>query len=50
MIWAKEETMSRAEIEEIQLKRLTETVIRVYAKVGPYREKMDQAGVVPSDI
>lgn len=50
MIWAKEETMSRAEIEEIQLKRLTETVNRVYAKVGPYREKMDQAGVVPSDI
>ncbi len=42
--------MSRAEIEEIQLKRLTETVNRVYAKVGPYREKMDQAGVVPSDI
>ncbi len=50
MIWAKEETISRAEIEEIQLKRLTETVNRVYAKVGPYREKMDQAGVVPSDI
>ena len=50
MIWAKEETMSRAEIEEIQLIRLTETVNRVYAKVGPYREKMDQAGVVPSDI
>lgn len=50
MIWAKEETMSRAEIEEIQLKRLKETVNRVYAKVGPYREKMDQAGVVPSDI
>ncbi|MDE6980787.1 MAG: phenylacetate--CoA ligase, partial [Lachnospiraceae bacterium] len=50
MIWAKEETMSRAEIEEIQLKRLKETVNRVYEKVGPYREKMDQAGVAPSDI
>lgn len=50
MIWAKEETMSRAEIEEIQLKRLTETVNRVYEKVGPYREKMDHAGVAPSDI
>lgn len=50
MIWAKEETLTRAEIEEIQLKRLTETVNRVYEKVGPYREKMDQAGVSPSDI
>lgn len=50
MIWAKEETMSRAEIEEIQLKRLKETVNRVYEKVGPYREKMDHAGVAPSDI
>ena len=33
MIWAKEETMSRAEIEAIQLKRLKETVRRVYEKV-----------------
>lgn len=32
MIWAKEETMSRAEIEAVQLNRLQETVARVYEK------------------
>ena len=50
MIWAKEETMSRAEIEAIQLARLSETVTRVYEKVQPYRKKMDEAGVKPQDI
>ena len=33
MIWSKEETLSRKEIEEIQLKKLKETVSRVYEKV-----------------
>lgn len=50
MIWSKEETLSRKEIEEIQLSRLQETVNRVYEKVAPYREKMDELGVKPSDI
>lgn len=50
MIWAKEETMSRAEIEAIQLSRLQETVARVYEHVQPYREKMDEAGVKPQHI
>lgn len=50
MIWAKEETMSRAEIEQIQLTRLQETVTRVYEKVHPYRKKMDAAGVKPDHI
>lgn len=50
MIWAKEETMPRAEIEAIQLERLQETVKRVYEKVAPYRQKMDAAGVKPEDI
>lgn len=50
MIWAKEETMSRAEIEAIQLARLQETVARVYEKVQPYRKKMDEAGVKPEQI
>ena len=50
MIWAKEETMSRDEIEAIQLARLQETVTRVYEKVQPYRKKMDEAGVKPQDI
>lgn len=50
MIWAKEETMSRAEIEALQLARLKETVARVYERVQPYRRKMDEAGVKPQDI
>ncbi len=50
MIWSKEETLSRAEIEKIQLERLQETVSRVYEKVAPYRAKMDAVGVKPQDI
>lgn len=50
MIWAKEETMSRAKIESLQLERLKETVARVYEKVMPYRRKMEEAGVKPEDI
>ncbi len=50
MIWSKEETLSRAEIEKIQLERLQETVKRVYEKVIPYRSKMDDLGVKPQDI
>ena len=33
MIWAKEETLPRAEIEKIQLERLKETVHYIYEKV-----------------
>ena len=50
MIWSKEETLERGEIEKIQLERLKETVNRVYEKVPAYRKKMDDAGVKPSDI
>ncbi|MBQ2875783.1 MAG: phenylacetate--CoA ligase [Clostridia bacterium] len=50
MIFAKEETLSRAEIEKIQLERLKETVARVYEKVPPYRKKMEDAGLRPEDI
>ena len=50
MIWSKEETLPREEIERIQLERLQETVARVYEKVEPYRKKMDEAGVRPEDI
>ena len=50
MIWSKEETLSRSEMEALQLKRLQETVTRVYDKVEPYRKKMDEAGVKPEDI
>lgn len=50
-IWNKEiETMPREQLEELQLKRLQETVTRVYENVKPYREKMDKAGIKPEDI
>ena len=50
MIWSKEETLPREEIEKIQLERLIETVNRVYANVPAYRKKMDDLGVKPEDI
>lgn len=50
MIWSKNETLSRREIESIQLERLKETVERVYNKVQPYRAKMDAIGVKPEHI
>ena len=50
MIWSKEETLSRAEMEALQLSRLQETVARVYEKVPHYRAKMDEKGVKPQDI
>ena len=50
MIWSKEETLSRQEIEAIQLERLQETVNRVYEKVPMYRQKMIDKGIKPSDV
>ena len=50
MIWAKEETLPRDEIEKIQLERLKETVSYIYERVEPYRRKMDEANVKPDDI
>ncbi len=50
MIWSKEETLPREEIEALQLARLQETVNRVYKKVPAYARKMDEAGVKPEDI
>ena len=50
MIWSKEETLPREELEKLQLERLQETVSRVYAKVPAYAKKMDEAGVTPADI
>lgn len=49
--WEEEiETLPRVGLESIQLKRLQRLVARVYQKVEPYRRKMDEAGVKPSDI
>ena len=50
MIWAKEETLPRAELEKIQLEKLKKTVAYIYEKVTPYRKKMDGAGVKPENI
>ena len=50
MIWSKEETLSRKDMEALQLARLQETVARVYERVEPYRKKMIEAGVTPDDI
>ncbi len=50
MIWSKEETLSRQEIEEIQLARLKATVEQNWNRVPAYRKKMEEAGVKPEDI
>ena len=50
MIWSKEETLPREELEALQLARLQETVARVYARVPAYRQKMDDIGVKPEDV
>lgn len=50
-IWNPEiECAKRSVIESIQLERLQQTVTRAYENVAMYREKMDRAGVKPSDI
>ena len=50
MIWSEQETLSRKEIEEIQLSRLKATVNYVYERVAPYKAKMDEAGIKPEHI
>ncbi len=49
-MWNPIEGASREEIEALQLKRLQDTVTRVYHLVPFYRQKMDELGVKPSDI
>ena len=51
MYWNKEiECMSRKELDELKLRRLKETVFRVYSFVPSYKAKMDERGINPSDI
>ena len=51
MFFQKEiETMSRPEIEKVQLQRLQATVERCYNNVPFYRERFDSIGVKPEDI
>ena len=44
------ETLPRAALEALQLKRLQSVVARVYANVPFYRQSFDQAGVKPEDV
>jgi phenylacetate-CoA ligase len=50
MILHEIETASRVEIEKLQLKRLRETVERVYENVPFYQEKLRELGVTPNDF
>ena len=50
MIWSKDETLSRDELEKLQNKRLKETVARVYGNVPFYRQKFKELGIMPEDI
>jgi phenylacetate-CoA ligase len=44
------ETMSRKQLEELQLKRLKKSANSVYKNVPFYKKKFDEAGIKPSDI
>jgi len=51
MIWnEKMECASREEMSAVQTERLKETVNRIYHNVPSYRQKMQEAGLVPNDI
>lgn len=50
MIWSKEESMERVDIENIQIKRLQETVKLIYNKNRLYCEKMNNVNIRPEDI
>ncbi len=44
------ELMNRAELEDLQLKRLKSTVEKVYKNVPFYHDKLKEAGISPQDI
>ena len=49
--WDKErECMPREQLEKHQLRKLKETVFKLYAFVPAYKEKMDKVGIKPDDI
>lgn len=50
-IWdEKREMMPRDELEQLQLERLQSTVNRMYRNVKFYRNRFDEAGIMPGDI
>lgn len=49
--WNKElECLPRAQLDQLKLRRLKETVFRVYSFVPSYKAKMDAIGLKPNDI
>ncbi|MBQ4280035.1 MAG: phenylacetate--CoA ligase, partial [Rikenellaceae bacterium] len=51
MIWNQtKECMSREQMRQLQGERLRKLVHRVYHNVPFYRDKMQQAGMIPDDI
>jgi len=44
------ERASQDELRSLQLTRLKQALARVYARVAPYREKCERAGVHPQDL
>ncbi|NLD17130.1 MAG: phenylacetate--CoA ligase [Tissierellia bacterium] len=50
MIWSSNETLSRSEIEDIQLLKLKKQVKYAYDNVSHYKNKMDEMGIKPEDI
>ena len=50
MIWAKEETLPREEIEAIQLEKLKKLVKRMYEGAPYFKKKMDDLGLKPDCI
>lgn len=50
MAWSKEETISRDEMQSLQLKGLQRTVSYVYERNPFYRTKLDELGIAPQDV
>ena len=50
VIWQKEETLSRDEMQALQSERLLKTVAHVYENVPFYKKKMDDMGLEVGDI
>ncbi|MDP3051791.1 MAG: phenylacetate--CoA ligase, partial [Eubacteriales bacterium] len=50
MIWDRNETLSREDMERLQLERLRSVVRRVYSKVSFYRDLFEQKGIKPTAI
>ena len=50
MAWSQEETISRIDMQALQLAGLQKTVNTVYEKNTYYRQKLDELGIKPGDI